>query len=143
MATLDDALRVAVAAHTGQKDRNGAPYILHPLRMMLRQHTDTERIVAVLHDVIEDSDWTLTDLRREGFSEEIIAAVDSVTRRENETYTAFVARTKQNPLGSRIKLADLEDNMDLRRIDKLEEKDFERLAKYHLAWLELNAASEG
>ncbi len=136
---LDQAILIAARAHLGQTDRMGAPYILHPLRMMFRFKSETEMIVAVLHDVIEDNpDWDFDRLRQEGFSEEIIQAVDHLTRREQETYEEFVARSSENPLARRVKLADLEDNMDLKRLNRLTEQDQARLARYHRAWLRLS-----
>ena len=135
---LDKAILIAAQAHLGQKDKSGAPYILHPLRMMLRFKSEAEMIVAVLHDVVEDNpDWTLERLQAEGFSAEIIEAVDHLTRREEESYKEFVKRAQQNPLARQVKLADLEDNMDLKRVKNLTEKDKERLARYHKAWLKL------
>ena len=136
---LDKAIAIAAQAHLGQTDRQGAPYILHPLRMMFRFQSETEMIVAVLHDVVEDNpDWDFDRLRQEGFSEEIIEAVDHVTRRDEETYEAFVERTAQNALARRVKLADLEDNMDMKRLNTLADKDHERIARYHRAWLRLS-----
>ncbi|RMH70241.1 MAG: GTP pyrophosphokinase [Gemmatimonadetes bacterium] len=138
MSTLDRAILIAAQAHLGQKDRAGKPYILHPLRQMMRFSTEPEQIVAVLHDVVEDSDLTLADLRDAGFSEEIITAVDHLTRREQESYEAFVERTLQHPLARRIKLTDLEDNMNLTRLPSFTHADAERMARYHTAWLKLN-----
>lgn len=136
---LDQAILIAARAHLGQTDRMGAPYILHPLRMMFRFKSETEMIVAVLHDVIEDNpDWDFDRLRQEGFSEEIIQAVDHLTRQEQETYEEFVVRSSENPLARRVKLADLEDNMDLKRLNRLTEQDQARLARYHRAWLRLS-----
>jgi (p)ppGpp synthase/HD superfamily hydrolase len=136
---LDKAILIAAQAHLGQKDKYGAPYILHPLRMMLRFKSEAEMIVAALHDVIEDNpDWTFERLRAEGFSAEIIEAVDHLTRREEESYEEFVDRAQQNPLARQVKVADLEDNMDLKRIKNLTEKDKERLARYHKAWLKIH-----
>ena len=116
MGTIERAVAIAAEAHTGQTDKAGSVYLLHPLRLMLRAESDEERIVAVLHDVVEDSDWTLAALATEGFSEEILAAIDSVTRRDDETYDEFVRRAGENPIGRRVKLLDLEDNCDLGRI---------------------------
>lgn len=136
---LDKAIWIAAQAHLGQKDKYGAPYILHPLKMMLRFPSEREMMVAVLHDVVEDNpDWDLDRLRQEGFSAEIIEAVDHLTRREEETYEEFTERAGKNALARQVKLADLEDNMDLKRIKHLTEKDLERLARYHKAWLKLS-----
>ncbi|HSU55424.1 MAG TPA: GTP pyrophosphokinase [Candidatus Dormibacteraeota bacterium] len=135
LPALARALEIAVSAHKGQKDRYGAPYVLHPMRVMARVETPDEKIVAILHDVVEDSkDWTFDRLKAEGFSTEIVAALDCVTKREGEEYEDFVKRSAYNPLARRVKLADLEDNMDLRRLPELSEKDLERLKKYHRAW---------
>ncbi len=132
MSTLEKAIAIAAAAHAGRVDKAGAPYILHPLRVMLSVSTDGERIVAVLHDVVEDTHWTPDALRKEGFSEEILSALDSVTKRkgEEDDYAAFVARAAENPIGRRVKLADLMDNLDLSRIAQPTERDFARMEKY-------------
>jgi (p)ppGpp synthase/HD superfamily hydrolase len=92
MSTLERAIEIAIEAHRGQTDKAGAPYILHPLRIMLTLNTNEEHIVAVLHDVVEDGGWTFERLRAEGFSEEIVNAIESVTRRPNESYEEFVLR---------------------------------------------------
>ena len=133
-AMLEKAIRLAVDAHSGQLDKAGMPYILHPLRMMVRMQTPEEMMVAVLHDVVEDTRWTLETLRREGFSEVVIEGVDHMTRREGESYDAFVERAARHPLALRVKIADLEDNMDVRRLGPLTDKDRTRLARYQKAW---------
>ncbi len=141
MATLERAIEIAVLAHKGARDKAGNPYILHPLRVMMRVDSQTEKIVAVLHDVIEDSQpphrWELDDLRREGFSEEVLTALDGVTRGADESYEEFVRRSACNPVSRRVKIADLEDNMDVRRIHELTEKDVARLKRYMSAWRSL------
>ena len=134
MSLLERAILLAVQAHRGQVDRSGAPYILHPLRVMLRVETENERIAAVLHDVVEDTDWTLDGLRAEGFPEEVVQAVDCLTRREGESYDDRVARAAANPIARRVKLADLEDNMDARRLARWSEEDAARFERYHRAW---------
>ena len=133
MSTLELAIVIATEAHAGDRDKGGAPYIFHPLRLMLGMTTETEQITAVLHDVVEDSDWTLNQLRAEGFSEEVVRAVDHVTRRSDETYDAFAQRAGDNPVAARVKAADLMDNLDLSRIASPTEKDHARLAKYERA----------
>jgi (p)ppGpp synthase/HD superfamily hydrolase len=140
MPTLEDAIALAVEAHRGQTDKIGQPYVLHVLRVMFRCDSDTERIVAVLHDVVEDTGRTFDDLRRLGYSEEVLAALDCVTKRQGETYEQFVERAAQNPVARRVKLADLEDNMDVRRLTQVSEKDRERLDKYVKAWRRLQGA---
>src|SRR4249919_1931207 len=112
MSTLERAIGIAAKEHEGQTDKAGAPYILHPLRMMLRLSTADERITAVLHDVVEDCGVSLDALRTQGFSETVIQAIDSVTKRRGESYEAFVLRAAAHPIGRRVKLADLEDNSD-------------------------------
>ena len=135
---LERAITIATEAHCKQLDKAGAPYILHPLRVMSRFNSEAERIVAVLHDVVEDTDWTLERLSQEGFSAEVVQAVDCVTRREGESYDDFVKRSAANPLARRVKIADLEDNMDIRRLEAVIPKDAERLNKYLQAWKYLN-----
>lgn len=137
MSDLDTALALAVEAHRGQLDKAGQPYILHPLRVMARVSTPTERLVAVLHDVVEDSPTTLDDLRRAGFSDEVVRAVDFLTRREDESYEAFIERVAGDPLARRVKLADLEDNMTLTRLAELDARAMERLGRYLRAYRRL------
>jgi len=136
---LEKAIQCAVKAHAGQKDKAGAPYILHPLRIMMKMDNQAGMIAAMLHDVVEDSSVTLADLRAEGFSEEVIAAVDHLTRREGEAYEIFINRLRHNPLAVKVKLADLEDNMDIRRIENVTERDIERMQKYQTARKKLSA----
>ncbi len=142
MATLARAIAIAAQAHQTQKDKSGVPYILHPIRVMLRMGSETEMMVAILHDVIEDTDWTISRLRTEGFSEEVLQAVACLTRQGNEPYEKFLARISSNALAHKVKLADLEDNMDVRRLNKLTEKDIQRLKRYHRAWLKLQKEGE-
>lgn len=142
MPTLEDAIRLALDKHHGQTDKSGAPYILHPLRVMAGMQTEAERIVAVLHDVVEDTDVTLDDLRRMGYSAEIVAAIDHLSRRDDETYEEFIQRIKPHPLAVRVKLGDLLDNMDIRRNAALDEKALERFQRYQKAWVELTQIKE-
>ncbi len=137
MPTLEDAIALAVEAHRGQTEKAGQPYVLHVLRVMFRCNTDAERIVAVLHDVVEDTGRSFDDLRKLGYSEEILAALDCVTKRPGESYEQFVERAAQNPVARRVKLADLEDNMDLRRLPSIGQKDLDRLDRYVRAWRRL------
>jgi (p)ppGpp synthase/HD superfamily hydrolase len=131
--TLERAIAIAAAAHAGQLDKGGAPYILHPLKVMLRMSTLEERIVAVLHDVVEDCGISLDDLRKEGFSEDVLTAIESVTKVPGESYEDFVDRAAQNPIGRVVKLADLEENSDLSRIASPSWEDLERIEKYRRA----------
>jgi (p)ppGpp synthase/HD superfamily hydrolase len=130
----DKALQIAVRAHKGQKDKAGHDYILHPIRVSERCDDPRAKIVALLHDTIEDTDVTADYLREEGFTEEIVEAVLAVTRREGEEYNDYVRRAAQNELGRMVKRADLEDNMDIRRLPELTDRDVERLRKYLRAW---------
>lgn len=144
MATLERAVEIAASAHGGQQDKTGAPYLLHPLRLLLSLHAagadETAQIAAVLHDVVEDSaDWTLERLESEGFSPAVVAAVDALTHRANENYDEYLIHVAANPVARQVKLADLQDNMDLRRIGSaLSSRDLERVARYHAAWRMLN-----
>ena len=135
MSTLDKAIAIAAEAHAGQVDKVGAPYILHPLRLMLRFEREEERMVAVLHDVVEDSVVTLADLRTAGFASAVIDALDCLTHRAELSYTDYVEQLSDNPLARRVKLADLEDNMDMRRLEVLTPKTLARLERYHNAWI--------
>ena len=109
-------------------------YVLHPLRVMLGVKTEAERIVAVLHDVVEDCEgWSFDRLIGEGFAPEIIDGLKSVTNIEGEAYEDFVKRAAANPIGRRVKLSDLTDNSDLSRIATPTAKDHERLARYQRA----------
>ncbi|NTS32521.1 HD domain-containing protein [Phyllobacterium sp. BT25] len=137
MPSLEQAISIAASAHAGYRTENDEPYILHPLRVMLGLHDEDERIVAVLHDVVEKTGWTLDNLRNEGFSEQIIAAVDAVTRRHNEDYFDFVQRTRNNDLGRRVKIMDLKDNIAKVRNDRRSSQAEEKLAKYEDALVRL------
>lgn len=131
--TLERAIAIAATAHSGQVDKGGAPYILHPLKVMLRMNSLEERIVAVLHDVVEDCGISLDDLRKEGFSEAVLSAIESVTKVPGESYEDFVERAAQDPIGRVVKLADLEENSDLSRIASPGWEDLERVEKYRRA----------
>ena len=131
--TLERAIAIAAMAHEGQVDKAGAPYVLHPLRMMLAVTTPEARIAAVLHDVVEDTPVTLEQLRAEGFSAAVIEAVEALTKREGEDYEAFIRRVAPNPIAREVKLADLRDNSDLTRIAEPTEKDRARIEKYRRA----------
>jgi (p)ppGpp synthase/HD superfamily hydrolase len=130
MSNLEKAIRIAAQAHKGQRDKAGDPYILHPLRVMMKMASETERITAVLHDVAEDTDWTMERLRQEGFHGEILAALDCLTRRDGEEYGNFIKRVKLNPLSVKVKIADLEDNLDVSRLNGVTDADAKRLEKY-------------
>ncbi len=140
MSSLERAVEIAAQAHAGQKDKGGAVYLLHPLRVMLSldDPTEAERIVAILHDVIEDSDdWTSDRLLEEGFSQEVVRALESVTKRPDEDYMTFVRRAGNDVIGKKVKLADLEDN--LRKPPNPTPGDRARRKKYEDAIKELEA----
>jgi len=131
---LERAIQIAVEAHAGAKNRGGKAYILHPISVMMRCETDEEKIVAILHDVVEDTDWTFEALQQEGFSETIIAALKTVTKRsEDEDYDEFIQRSLKNDIGRKVKIADLRENLDVTRIGELTDKDIERINKYKRA----------
>lgn len=138
MSTLARAIEIATEAHKGQFDKAGNEYIGHPLRVMEMGKTEEEKIVGVLHDVVEDTDWSFDMLEAEGFAPEIIAALKCVTKiSENENYDAFIERVKKNPLATAVKINDLTDNMDIRRLPYLGDKDVKRLKKYLKAYKKL------
>lgn len=131
MSTLNRAIEIATEAHKGQFDKAGNEYIGHPLRVMEMGKTEDEKIVGVLHDVIEDTSWTFEAIEAEGFSKEIVDALRCVTKlSENENYDDFIDRVKKNPLAVAVKINDLTDNMDIRRLPYLSDKDVKRLKKY-------------
>ena len=131
--TLERAIAIAAEAHAGQKDKAGNPYLLHPLRVMLAVKAPEERIVAVLHDVVEDTPWTLDALRAEGFSRGVVNAVDALTRRKGEEYFEFVRRAVAHPIARPVKIADLRDNLDMTRIAPPTSRDSERFVRYREA----------
>ena len=135
---LEKAVTLAVKAHAGQRDKSGEPYVLHPLRMMLRSATFEEKLTSILHDVIEDSDYTLEDLRDEGCPDEVLVAIDHLSRRKDESYEEFVERAITNPLARKVKIKDLEDKMNLRHYAQIDEKTSQKLSKYHRAWQRAN-----
>lgn len=130
---IEKAIAVALDAHTGQTDKAGKPYILHPLRVMQQLETETEQIVGVLHDVVEDSEYTFEDLENCGFPNEAIAAIKLVTKQPGVDYQAYLANIKSNSIARNVKLADLQDNMNLQRLQTITEKDLQRQAKYKKA----------
>lgn len=135
MATLERAIELAVQYHKGQVDKMGQPYILHPLRVMARCQGAEAQMVAVMHDLLEDTPVTPEMLLAEGFSQHVVDGLLGVTRRKRESYRDFVLRARENSLARVVKLADLEDNLDLRRLTvPLGTKDHERLERYRDAW---------
>ena len=137
---LEKAMQIAVEVHAGNKDKGGKAYILHPISVMMRVETEEEKIVAILHDVVEDTDWTFDALRKEGFSETVIEALETVTKySEDEDYEDFIKRSLGNDIGRKVKIADLRENLDVTRIGELYPKDIERINKYKRALQTLKA----
>jgi hypothetical protein len=133
---VEKAVAIALHAHAGQVDKAGAPYVLHPLRVMARMTDDLARMAAVLHDVVEDGPgWTFDRLRAEGIPAAVVEALTFLTKRPEEEgdYDAFIRRVAGNALARRVKLGDLDDNMDLSRISAPTEADLRRLEKYRRA----------
>lgn len=132
---IERAIAMALEAHQGQTDRYGRPYILHPLHVMLQMDGETEMMAAVLHDVLEDTALTFAALREAGFPPDVLEAVQLLTHDpETSSYEEYVRRLQQNPIAVKVKLADLRHNMDIRRMDRVEERDAARLEKYRRAW---------
>lgn len=136
---LHTAIEIAKNAHSGQKDKAGKPYIEHPLRVMNNLETTEEKIIGVLHDVIEDTSFTLDNLIAMGFPQAIVQAIDALTKRPQENYENYLARVKSNYLALKVKIADMQDNMNIQRIENPTEKDYQRLAKYQLIYPQLLA----
>jgi (p)ppGpp synthase/HD superfamily hydrolase len=134
---IEKAIKIAVDAHAGQLDRYGQPYILHVLRVMQAGGNREEQICGVLHDVVEDSDWTTEDLLAEGFPAPIVEVVRLMTIESGVDYQEKMDDLEGNELAVRVKLNDLRDNMDLSRYDLLDEKDRLRINKYLSAWKQL------
>lgn len=135
---LSKAINLAMQAHAGQVDKAGMPYIGHVMRVMQAGKTIDEKIVGVLHDVVEDTTWTFDALLAEGFPVHIVDALRCVTKlSDDEPYEAFINRVKNNPLAVAVKINDLTDNMDIRRLQTLTDADVQRLRKYLKAYQSL------
>lgn len=130
MSTIERAIEIAAAAHAGQVDKGGEPYIFHPLKVMLRMTTEQERIAAVLHDVIEDTSVTIEQLRSEGFTDEVLRALTALTKLSGESRLEAAKRAAIDPIARIVKLADNAENMDLSRIPNPTYSDFQRLEEY-------------
>lgn len=134
----EKAMQIAIKVHRGQLDKGGNDYINHPVRVERRCICQEDRLVALLHDTIEDGNIASEYLLLVGFSQEVVDAVLSVSRKRGEDYFEFIQRCKANLIERRVKICDLEDNMDITRLKELTEKDIERLKKYHKAYKMLN-----
>lgn len=138
MNNYELALKIATEAHKGQVDKAGVPYINHPLTVASLVDTEEEKIVALLHDTIEDTNITEQDLLNYGFSNKIIEAVKLLTHNKNVPYMVYVAKIKDNELARKVKIADLTHNSDLSRLKEITEKDKKRYEKYQKALLYLS-----
>lgn len=141
MDIIEKSLTIALNAYSGQRDKAGKTYILHPLRIMSKMHSEYEMSVALLHDVIEDSDYSAEDLLAEGIPLEVVEAVQLLTKVDGDSYDQFINRITGNVLAVKVKLADIEDNINVLRLDSVEKQDLERVAKYHKAWKSLTTLS--
>ncbi|MBJ7579364.1 HD domain-containing protein [Devosia sp. MC532] len=140
MSPLELALATALKVHQGQTDKGGAPYILHPIRVMMQLESDAERIVGLLHDSVEDCVWYTLDKVEDDFGTEIRAAVDAITKRAGEDYPEYLQRVKANEIARKVKLADLNDNSDTGRLGReVDASDLKRLEKYAFAHTFLSA----
>jgi (p)ppGpp synthase/HD superfamily hydrolase len=139
MADLERALQIAVQSHAGQKDKNGAAYIFHPIRVMMRCTTTNAKIVALLHDVVEDTTTTFKQLHAEGFSPDVLSTLRLVTHLPNVPYDEYIDSLMADRTAIEVKIADLEDNSDIRRLQELDDRSIARLRKYLLAYRRLTA----
>ena len=138
-----DALRIAQRAHDRQLDKGMHPYIMHPVRVSERCKTPEAKIAALLHDTIEDSVLEEKDLVRQGINRDIAAVVTVLTHKKGESYNDYIHRVAKDPIATEVKIADLEDNMDITRLlGPLDEKDFQRLQKYKAAYDYLTESAE-
>jgi (p)ppGpp synthase/HD superfamily hydrolase len=137
MNLIETSLAIALQAHSGQTDKAGQAYILHPLRIMAKMDTEEEMAVALLHDVLEDSSFTAQDLQEAGIPPHVVAAVQLLSKQDGEEYDTFIERLLPNPLAAKVKKADIEDNLNILRLQSLTEKDWQRVDRYHHAWHKL------
>lgn len=129
---LASAIKLCYEAHKNQVDKGGSPYYLHPIYVALNMESEEQKIVALLHDVIEDTEITIDDLRKKGFSEKIIEAVDAITKK-GESYEEYLKKVKDNELAKAVKIEDIKNNMDVSRLKEITEKDIARIEKYKKA----------
>lgn len=127
------AMRIAYKAHAGQFDKSQVPYIFHPYHLAEQMKTEHEVIVALLHDVLEDTDITLTDLQQEGFPCDVLEALRLLTHDRSVPYLEYIAGLKDNPLAKKVKMADLRHNSDVTRLEGIDEEAGKRLKKYGAA----------
>lgn len=130
---LNKAFSIAYHAHDGQFDKGGMPYIFHPVMVALNVDSVDEKMVALLHDVVEDSSYSLEDLKKEGFPANVIEAVGVITKKDGESYDSYLEGVKRNDLARKVKIADITHNSDRSRLKEISEKDLERFKKYEKA----------
>ena len=130
---LDKAISIAVDSHSGQVNDKAQPYVLHPLRMMFKAVTIEEKIIAVLHDVIEKTTIDLEYLRSVGFSDRIVLGIDALSRRPQENYDKYIDRVAENKLATKVKIIDLDDNINSLDLDKSQENKSNKFLKYQKA----------
>lgn len=130
---MERAIKLAEKYHEGQFDKGGYPYIEHPLRVMSGVESIDEKVVAVLHDVLEDCDISKEQLIKEGIPEYLVKKLEILCKGKNEKYFDYIDRIKADPLTIKVKLSDLKDNMNLKRLKEVNEKDIKRLEKYKKA----------
>lgn len=127
------AMKLCFEAHKDQVDKSGLPYVFHPFHLAEQMNDEDTTVVALLHDVIEDTDYTIEDIRSMGFSNNVINALILMTHDKAIPYMDYVAKIKKDPIARQVKLADLRHNSDLTRLDSFGEKDLNRVKKYKAA----------
>ncbi len=132
------ALKLCFEAHKNQTDKSGMPYVFHPFHLAEQMKDEDTTIAALLHDVVEDTDYTIADLEQMGFSPDVLEALKLLTHNDDTPYMEYVAKIKDNPIAKAVKLADLEHNSDLSRLDTIDEKALKRKEKYSQAIRLLN-----
>ena len=124
------ALQISFYAHKNQVDKSNLPYVYHPFHVAEQMKDETSTIVALLHDVVEDTNMTLEDIEKQGFSKEVIDALKCMTHEDNIDYEEYIKNIAMNPIAIKVKLADIEHNMDTNRLNAITDKDLERVKKY-------------
>ena len=127
------AMQIAYEKHKNQVDKSGVPYIFNPIHVAEQMDDEKSTIVALLHDVVEDTDVTIDNLLNEGFTEEIVSAIKDMTKLKNEDYFEYLCRVKNNNISKKVKLADLRHNSDLSRLNIITDEDLKRIEKYRKA----------
>ena len=137
------AMKLCFEAHKEQKDKSGQPYVFHPFHVAEQMDDEESTVVALLHDVVEDCDYSLDDIAEEGFGDAVVEALRLLTHEDGMPYLDYIRRIRTNPLATKVKLADLAHNSDLSRLDRVTEKDLQRVEKYRKAMEILGNATDG